>query len=38
MEKDVAVLHREEYPRPDFIREDWQSLDGVWEFSFEKPV
>ena len=38
MEKSVSVLNREKYPRPDFIREDWQSLDGIWEFSFEKPV
>lgn len=23
---------REEYPRPDFVREEWQSLNGTWEF------
>ncbi len=25
---------REEYPRPQFRREDWQSLNGEWEFDF----
>ncbi len=24
---------REEYPRPDFVREKWQSLNGGWNFS-----
>lgn len=26
---------RTEYPRPDFIRSRWQSLNGVWDFSFD---
>lgn len=26
------------YPRPDFVREDWQSLNGIWEFSFDTDV
>lgn len=25
---------REEYPRPDFVREEWMSLNGSWEFSY----
>lgn len=25
-------MYREEYPRPNFIRTDWQSLNGLWEF------
>lgn len=25
-------MYREEYPRPNFIRPDWQSLNGPWEF------
>lgn len=29
---------RTEHPRPDFVREDWVSLNGEWEFSFDKPV
>lgn len=24
---------REEYPRPQFRREHWQSLNGEWEFA-----
>lgn len=23
---------RNEYPRPDFVRSDWSSLNGIWEF------
>ena len=23
---------RNEYPRPDFVREQWQSLNGTWDF------
>lgn len=25
-------MYREEYPRPNFIRPDWQSLNGKWDF------
>lgn len=25
---------RREYPRPDFVREDWLNLNGSWEFSY----
>jgi beta-galactosidase/beta-glucuronidase len=28
-------LPRSEYPRPDFVREDWLSLNGAWDFSFD---
>lgn len=28
------MLTREEYPRPQFRREAWQSLNGLWEFDF----
>ena len=31
-------LPRAEYPRPDFARDDWQNLNGFWEFSFQQPV
>ena len=24
-----------EYPRPQFRRENWQSLNGEWEFAFD---
>ncbi len=25
------------HPRPDFIRQDWINLNGIWEFTFEQP-
>lgn len=26
---------RQEYPRPDFERENWISLNGIWDFAFD---
>ena len=26
---------RKEYPRPQFQRKEWQSLNGEWEFCFD---
>lgn len=26
---------RQEYPRPQFVREHWQNLNGEWEFDFD---
>ena len=26
---------RPEYPRPQFVREDWINLNGEWNFSFD---
>lgn len=26
---------RPEYPRPQFVRKDWQNLNGLWEFAFD---
>ncbi|NLG81862.1 MAG: glycoside hydrolase family 2 [Bacilli bacterium] len=28
-------MYRSEYPRPQFAREDWLCLNGVWEFCFD---
>lgn len=28
-------MNRESHPRPQFIRENWQSLDGEWDFCFD---
>lgn len=28
-------IPRPEYPRPQFVREDWLNLNGEWEFSFD---
>ena len=29
------MIERKEYPRPQFRRENWQSLNGEWEFAFD---
>ncbi len=29
---------RNEYPRPDFQRKDWMSLNGKWEFGFNEVI
>lgn len=31
-------FERKEYPRPQFRRDCWQSLNGEWEFSFDGPT
>ncbi|KAF1295125.1 glycoside hydrolase family 2 [Enterococcus sp. JM4C] len=28
-------MYREEYPRPQFKRNDWVNLNGTWQFSFD---
>ena len=28
-------IPRSEYPRPDFVRDSFQSLNGEWEFAFD---
>lgn len=35
MEKLVRNMDRTEYPRPQLVRENWQNLNGVWNFSFD---
>jgi beta-galactosidase/beta-glucuronidase len=34
----ISEIPRSEHPRPDFMRENWISLNGEWEFSFDEPV
>lgn len=29
------MAERKEYPRPQFQRESWQNLNGIWEFAFD---
>lgn len=29
-------MYRPEYPRPSFVRENWQNLNGQWEFEIDK--
>lgn len=31
-------IPRNEYPRPQFVREDWLNLNGEWEFSFDSDT
>ena len=31
----MLLPDRREYPRPQFSREEWQSLNGMWEFCFD---
>ena len=31
----MEKIFRSEYPRPQFVREDWQNLNGLWEFAFD---
>lgn len=31
----MNITEKAGYPRPDFIRTDWQSLSGEWEFDFD---
>ena len=26
---------RQEYPRPQFVRKDWENLNGTWKFEFD---
>jgi beta-galactosidase/beta-glucuronidase len=30
-----ATVPRPEHPRPDFMRADWQTLNGPWQFEFD---
>ena len=32
------ILSKASYPRPDFVRENWMSLDGEWEFSLSSQL
>jgi len=31
----MEMQERNDYPRPDFKREVWQNLNGIWEFAFD---
>lgn len=37
-ERMEQTIPRSEFPRPDFVRSQWEPLNGTWEFSFEEPV
>ncbi|MBT2216007.1 glycoside hydrolase family 2 [Virgibacillus dakarensis] len=34
-EKDYALHQRTEYPRPQFKRDSWVNLNGIWKFTFD---
>ncbi|MBE5985910.1 MAG: glycoside hydrolase family 2, partial [Paenibacillaceae bacterium] len=29
------LCYQKDYPRPQFVRNDWASLNGIWNFSFD---
>jgi len=29
-------LPRPEYPRPQFVRDDWMNLNGEWDYAFDR--
>ena len=31
-------IPRAEYPRPQFVRSSWMTLNGPWQFSYDEPV
>ena len=33
---ELESIPRPEYPRPQFVREDWLNLNGVWEFTLDE--
>jgi beta-galactosidase/beta-glucuronidase len=35
MDQSSITLPRPEYPRPQFVRAEWLSLNGEWEFAFD---
>ena len=30
-----SMIPRSEYPRPQFVRQDWINLNGIWEFEID---
>ena len=38
MNNEIKQIPRPEYPRPQFVRENWLNLNGTWQFSFDTPV
>lgn len=33
-----TTVVRNEYPRPDFVRKDWQNLNGEWDFEIDQGL
>lgn len=36
MDREIGM--RTEYPRPQFVRTDWMSLNGAWDFAFDEEA
>ena len=34
----MSKIPRAEYPRPQFVRDNWMTLNGTWQFSYDDPV
>lgn len=34
----MNIIPRNEYPRPNFMRDNWFSLNGIWDFSFDNET
>jgi len=34
--RSVGTMPRPEYPRPQFVRDDWLNLNGVWQFEIDR--
>ncbi len=32
------MVYRTEHPKPQFVRQNWQNLNGVWQFEIDKGV
>lgn len=31
----MARCYRKDYPRPQFVRNNWENLNGIWNFRFD---
>ena len=31
----MVKCYQKNYPRPQFVREQWQDLNGCWDFAFD---
>ncbi len=34
----TLMIYRQEHPKPQFMRENWQNLNGTWDFEFDFGV
>ena len=35
MEESKMKCYIKDYPRPQFVRTDWENLNGTWDFGFD---